>query len=38
MPILLEDALTIRDMVSKAKAVKPKSKTDSKKDSHQSQT
>ena len=33
-----EDALTIRDMVSKAKATKSKSKIDSKKDSHQSQT
>ena len=33
-----EDALTIEDMVSKAKAVESKSKIDSKKDSHQSQT
>ena len=33
-----EDALTIRDMVSKAKAAESKSKIDSKKDSHQSQT
>ena len=33
-----EDALTIGDMVSKAKATKSKSKIDSKKDSHQSQT
>ena len=31
-----EDALTIGDMVSKAKAVESKSKIDSKKDSHQS--
>ena len=31
-----EDALTIEDMVSKAKAVESKSKIDSKKDSHQS--
>ena len=31
-----EDALTIRDMVSKVKAAEPKSKIDSKKDSHQS--
>ena len=33
-----EDALTIRDMVSKAKVVESKAKIDSKKDSHQSQT
>ena len=33
-----EDAFTIEDMVSKAKAAKSKSKIDSKKDSHQSQT
>ena len=33
-----EDALTIEDMVSKAKATKFKSKVDSKKDSHQSPT
>ena len=33
-----EDVLTIRDMVSKAKATESKSKIDSKKDSHQSQT
>ena len=33
-----EDAFTIGDMVSKAKATKSKSKIDSKKDSHQSQT
>ena len=33
-----EDALTIEDLVSKAKAAKSKSKIDSKKDSHQSQT
>ena len=33
-----EDALTIRDMVSKAKATESKSKIDFKKDSHQSQT
>ena len=33
-----EDALTIEDMVSKAKAAESKSKIDSKKDSHQSQT
>ena len=33
-----EDALTIGDMVSKAKLTKSKSKIDSKKDSHQSQT
>ena len=33
-----EDALTIRDMVSKAKVAESKSKIDSKKDSHQSQT
>ena len=33
-----EDALTIEDMVSKAKATKSKSKIDSKKDFHQSQT
>ena len=32
-----EDALTIEDMVSKAKAAESKSKIDSKKDSHQSQ-
>ena len=33
-----EDALTIEDMVSKAKATESESKIDSKKDSHQSQT
>ena len=33
-----EDALTIEDMVSKAKAAESKFKIDSKKDSHQSQT
>ena len=33
-----EDALTIGDMVSKAKATESKSKIDSKKDCHQSQT
>ena len=33
-----EDALTIEDMVSKAKTTESKSKIDSKKDSHQSQT
>ena len=33
-----EDALTIGDMVSKAKATESKFKIDSKKDSHQSQT
>ena len=33
-----EDALTIKDMVSKAKVTESKSKIDSKKDSHQSQT
>ena len=33
-----EDALTIEDLVSKAKAAESKSKIDSKKDSHQSQT
>ena len=33
-----EDALTIEDMVSKAKATESKSKIDSKKDFHQSQT
>ena len=33
-----EDALTIEDMVSKAKAAESKSKNESKKDSHQSQT
>ena len=33
-----EDALTIGDMVSKAKTTESKSKIDSKKDSHQSQT
>ena len=33
-----EDALTIGDMVSKAKVAESKSKIDSKKDSHQSQT
>ena len=33
-----EDALTIEDMVSKAKAAEFKSKVDSKKDSHQSLT
>ena len=32
-----EDALTIGDMVSKAKTTESKSKIDSKKDSHQSQ-
>ena len=32
-----EDALTIGDMIFKAKATKSKSKIDSKKDSHQSQ-
>ena len=32
-----EDALTIKDMVSKAKTTESKSKIDSKKDSHQSQ-
>ena len=32
-----EDALTIEDMVSKAKAIESKSKIDSKKDSYQSQ-
>ena len=31
-----EDALTIEDMVSKAKTAESKSKIDSKKDSHQS--
>ena len=31
-----EDALTVGDVVSKAKAAGSKSKTDSKKDSHQS--
>ena len=33
-----EDALTIGDMVSKTKTTESKSKIDSKKDSHQSQT
>ena len=33
-----EDALTIGDMMSKAKAAESKSKIDSKKDSHQSHT
>ena len=33
-----ENALTIEDMVSKAKSTESKSKIDSKKDSHQSQT
>ena len=33
-----KDALTIKDMVSKAKIVESKSKIDPKKDSHQSQT
>ena len=33
-----EDALTIENMVSKAKAAESKSKNESKKDSHQSQT
>ena len=33
-----EDALTIEDMVSKAKTTESKSKIDSKKDSHQSKT
>ena len=33
-----ENALTIGDMVSKAKVADSKSKIDSKKDSHQSQT
>ena len=33
-----KDALTIGDMVSKAKATESKSKIDSKKNSHQSQT
>ena len=33
-----ENALTIEDMVSKAKSTVSKSKIDSKKDSHQSQT
>ena len=33
-----EDALTIKDMVSKAKATESKSKIDSKKDSQKSQT
>ena len=33
-----EDTFTIGDMVSKAKATESKSKTDSEKDSHQSQT
>ena len=33
-----EDAFTIGDMVSKVKATESKSKVDSKKDSHQSQT
>ena len=33
-----EDALTIGDMVSKTKATESKSKIDSKKDFHQSQT
>ena len=33
-----EDALTIEDMVSKAKVAESKSKIESKKDSHQSRT
>ena len=33
-----EDAITIQDIVSKAKAAESNSKIDSKKDSHQSQT
>ena len=33
-----EDALTIEDMMSKAKTTESKSKIDSKKNSHQSQT
>ena len=33
-----EDALTIGDMISKVKAIESKSKVNSKKDSHQSQT
>ena len=33
-----EDALTIEDMMSKAKTIESKSKIDSKKNSHQSQT
>ena len=33
-----EDALTIEDMMSKAKATKSKFRIDSKKDSHQSKT
>ena len=33
-----EDALTIEDMVSKAKAAESKSRIDSKKNSHQSKT
>ena len=33
-----EDALTIEDMMSKAKAAESKSRIDSKKDSHQSKT
>ena len=33
-----EDALTIKDMVSKAKVAESKSRIDSKKDSHQSKT
>ena len=33
-----EDTLTIRDMVSKAKAVESKSRVDSKQDYHQSKT
>ena len=33
-----KDALTVGDMVSKAKVAESKSKIDSKKDSHQSQT
>ena len=33
-----EDALTIEDMMSKAKAVESKSRIDSKKDSHQLKT
>ena len=35
---LFGDALTIGDMVSKGKVTESKSKIDSKKDSHQSQT
>ena len=33
-----EDALTIEDMISKAKVVESKSRIDSKNDSHQSKT